>query len=338
VKGIAQTLKRPAQKESNLVIVSATTMGKDFKIIRIQLEGMAGSGKSHMILQIIKHMHEVMKIKLEDIKMCFIDCDKKGIAPLLYSQTIPTEYQDCIRYAKCENIWEVYEATDIFEKELRDHKAKTGVDGWLVIENMGEVWYYCQRDYVEAAYDIPYVQLLMEKQEEAVSRGKKTLPALDQMLDYRNINPLHNEWANRISNGDYNLLWTCHEKTRKFQKGDEEVEVVAGAGQKDNDARVDFILRMYNDKGKFYLDSRKLRSLSLQINKEVLKENSFTTFINKFYSILEIDCKRRKIIIPDFIWNKKLEPTITSTKTTDKKKKEVAKEEKVEEDSEEIEI
>ena len=306
MSGIADSLKKGKIGKSKLSIVSGAKMGKDFSILRIQLEAMAGAGKSHMILSIIKHMHEVMGIPLEDIKMCFIDCDKKGVAPLLYSQVIPVEYQDCIRYAKCDNIWEIYDAVKIFDAELLEHKEKTGVDGWLIVENMGQVWYFCQRDYVEAAYQIPYTQLLLERQEEAHARGKKTLPALDQMLDYRNINPLHNEMANKISRGAYNLLWTCHPKTRRFQEGDEQVDKIAGEGQKGNDARVDIILRLYNDRGRFLADSRKLRSLSKSFTKVVLAEGSFTTLIEKYDEMLQKDCKRRGIKLPKFFWSGKV--------------------------------
>lgn len=310
-------------------------MGKAFSIIRIQLEGMAGSGKSHFLLSIIKHMNEKMGIPLNDILVCFIDCDKKGVAPLLFSQVIPLDFQERIRYAKCDTIWEVYDAYKIFDAELLEHKMKTGVDGWMVIENMGSVWYFCQRDYVEAAYRIPYTQLLMERQEEAHSRGKKTLPALDQMLDYRNINPLHNELANKVSRGDYNLCWTCHPTTRKFQEGDEQVEKVCGAGQKGNDARVEFILRMYYDRGKFYMDSRKIRGLNNNFNRLNLTENAFTVFVEKYADMLKKDCKRRGIETPDFLWAMKAKPKKPKTKKVEKVEKPT---EDSDDDDEEIEL
>jgi len=336
MSSIAESIKKGKVGKSELQIVSGATMGKSFDIIRIQLEGMAGSGKSHLLLSIIKHMVEKMGIKLDDILMCFIDCDKKGVAPLLFSQVIPLEYQERIRYVKCDNIWEVYDAYNIFDAELLAHKKATGVDGWLVIENMGAVWYFCQRDYVEAAYRIPYTQLLMERQEEAHARGKKTLPALDQMLDYRNINPLHNEFANRASRGEYNLCWTAHPNTRKFQEGDEQVEKVCAAGQKDNDARVEMILRMYYDKGKFYMDSRKLRGLNNNFNRLPLTENSFTVFVEKYADMLNKDCKRRGVVTPDFPWVKKVKPKKTKGKKVEKEDK--PNEDNEEDDDETIEL
>lgn len=302
---ISDQIKRGSKRSQPIKIISGATLGQTFEIIRIQLEGYAGGGKSHFLLAIIRHMHEVMNIPLKDILVCIIDCDKKGIAPLLFSKVIPIEYQECIKYAKCNTIFESYEAFKLFEPMLLENKKSTGVDGWMYIENMGELWYFCQRDYVEAAYHIDYVQMLIEKQEEAHAKGKKTLPALDQMLDYRNINPLHNELANKMTRGEYNTCWTCHSKTRKFQEGDMEVEKVMGAGQKDNDARVEFILRMYNLKGQFLADSRKLRSLEYNFNKLKMSVNSFTDFINKYDDMLKKDCKRRGEKKPNFIWTGK---------------------------------
>jgi len=333
---IADSLKKSMAGKSCVNIVSGADKGKDFNVLRIQLEGMAGSGKSNFILQLITHMHEVMGIPLDKILLCFIDCDKEGVAPLLFSQIIPLEYQECIQYAKCDDIWQVYDAFKIFDQRLIEHKAETGMDGWLVIENMGSVWYFCQRDYVEATYRIPYVQLLMERQEEAYARGKKTLPALDQMLDYRNINPLHNELANKAARGEYNLLWTAHPTTRKFQEGDMEVEKVVAAGQKGNDARVDFILRLYYDKGKWFADSRKLRSLTHNFTKLVLPEKSFTAFLEKYGEMLKKDTKKRGVKMPSFSWLQKYKGK--KSKSAEKPKGAPEKQQDSDDDEEEIEL
>jgi hypothetical protein len=311
---MSEALKKGNVGKATLKIMSAGEMGKSFKIIRIQLEGMAGSGKSHFLLAIVRHMHEVMGIPLDDILCCLIDCDKQGIAPLLFSEVIPREYQERIQYAKCDNIWQVYDAFKIFDEQLIEHKKKTGRDGWLMVENMGAVWYFCQRDYVEAAYRIPYTQLLLERQEEAYARGKKTLPVLDQMLDYRNINPLHNEFANKITRGEYNTCWTAHTTTRTSQEGDTTVEKVVGGGQKDNDTRVDFILRLYNDKGRFYIDSRKLRSLENTFNQLPTGANSFTSFIEKYEEMLKKDCKKKGVNLPPFFWSQKQSNVSIATK------------------------
>lgn len=346
---LADSLRKKKEGKTEVKIVSGAEKGKSFSIIRIQLEGLAGSGKSHFILQIIKHMHEVMSIPLDKILLCFMDCDKEGVAPLLFSQTIPLEYQECIQYTKCNNIWEAYDAFKVFDERLIEHKTKTGQDGWLVIENMGELWYFCQRDYVEAVYQMEYVQLLMERQEEAYARGKKTLPALDQMLDYRNINPLHNELANKATRGEYNLLWTAHPSTRKFQEGDEVVEKVVASGQKYNDARVDFILRLYKERGKWFADSRKLRGLNVDFNKLPISEASFTTFVTKYTEVLERDTKRRGVKMPYFRWVKKVKaeevveeadakPSLKESKPkkSSEKDEEFASEKEEEDDSVEI--
>jgi len=318
MSSMSEALKKGNVGKTNIKVVSAADMGKSFKIIRIQLEGMAGSGKSQFLLSIVKHMHEVLGIPLDKVLVCLIDSDKKGIAPLLFSEVIPREYQERIQYAKCDNIWQVYDAFKIFDEALIQHKKDTGVDGWLMVENMGSIWYFCQRDYVEAAYRMPYTQLLLERQEEAYARGKKTLPVLDQMLDYRNINPLHNEFANKITRGEYNTCWTSHTTTRTSQEGDITVEKVVGGGQKDNDTRVDFILRLYNNQGRFYLDSRKLRSLENNIT-SLLIPNSFTSFITKYEEMLRKDCKRKGVVLPPIYWTTK-HADKTTAKKEDKSK------------------
>lgn len=328
MKGIASALQRGASKDTeenkNATIVDANTMGNDIEIIRMQVEGMSGAGKSHFLLSIVKHAIEVMGIPPEKTLFCLIDCDKKGIAPLFFSKVIPVEYQKRIQYAKCDNIWQVYDAFQKFDKQLREWREKTGFDGWLFVENMGTIWYMCQRDYVESVYHIPYTKLLLDRQEEASSKGKKTLPALDQMLDYRNINPLHNELANSMANGEYNLCWTTTTKTRQFQEGDNDVQKVVGAGQKDNDYRVDFILRLYNTKGTFFSDSRKLRSVDKNFN--MLKNPTFTNFVNKWYEMLKRNSKKRGLKTPKIKWN---------TKQTIDEEEKSTEEEKVEEEKDE---
>lgn len=345
--GMEKHLSKSSQRSQPVKIISGRALGENFDVIRIQVEGLAGGGKSHFLLAIIRHMHEVLGLSLEQIKICIIDCDKRGIAPLLFSQVIPLKYQDCIEYAKCNTVFEAYEAYELFNKSLLEHEKETGVKGWMYIENMGALWYFCQRDYVEAAYHIEYVQMLIEKQEEAHARGKKTLPALDQMLDYRNINPLHNELANKITRGDYNSCWTAHTTTRKSQEGNNEVEKVVGGGQKDNDTRVDFILRLYNLKGRFLADSRKLRSLENNFNELVLTEKSFTVFIEKYHDMLTRDCKKRGVKIPDFYWVKKQSTDKAVQKDEEKPKpqkkpteqpRKAKKETKEENDDEEIEL
>lgn len=336
--GIEKQIKRGSKRSKEVKVVKGSVLGQTFDVVRIQAEGSAGGGKSHFLLSIIRHMHEVMGIPLEHIKVCLIDCDTHGIAPLLFAQVIPFEYQDCIEYTKCETIFEAYDALKLHEESLAKHEKETGVKGWLMVENMGKVWYFCQRDYVEAAYHVDYVQMLIERQEEAHARGKKTLPALDQMLDYRNINPLHNEFANKITRGAYNLIWTTHTTTRKFQEGDMDVDKVVGAGQKDNDTRVDFIIRLYTLKSQFLCDTRKLRSLEHNLNRFKLPSLAFTAIVEKYYDMLRKDCRKRGVKVPAFYWmtkaKKQTETVKPATKKSDKPKPPVVEDD----DDEEIEL
>lgn len=324
--GIARALKGK-QLKSGVKFETAADVAQRFNVFRTQAEGPAEGGKSHFMLKAFEHIVEYQGVPLDETMFCLIDSDKEGVSPLLLSGVIPVKYQEQMRYAKCENIWQVYEAFEEFDGQLKDYHQETGRYGCMAHENMGKLWYFAQRDYVEAAFHIPYVEHLMKRQEEATARDKKTLPALDQMLDYRNINPLHNELAEKMAMKNYNLIWTALPKERKFQEGNEEVKRVVGEGQKGNDARVDFIIRLYETNGMHFADSRKLRGTSNNFIRLKVEENSFTTVMLKWHELFKRRCKKNKTPVPEIAFMKKDDAV--------KRKDEVPEEELEEEDDEE---
>ena len=80
-------------------VLSGTEL-RDIGIMRCQFEGAAKSGKSRMLLDVIRHMHEVMKLEIDEIFLCIIDFDKDGLHHLLESEVLPRKYHSCIRYWK----------------------------------------------------------------------------------------------------------------------------------------------------------------------------------------------------------------------------------------------
>jgi hypothetical protein len=95
---------------------------------------------------------------------------------------------------------------------------------------------------------------------------------------------------------------------------------------------------LYNDKGRFYLDSRKLRSLENNMSQLPIP-NSFTSFIEKYVDMLKKDCKRKGVDLPPFYWLQKSGKGSTSAKEdkpkTSTKQPRAAKEEVKEEEEEE---
>ena len=161
-------------------------------LLRAQFEGSAKSGKSRMMLDVIRHMHEVMGFELDEIMMCVIDFDKDGIQKLLESNVLPRKYHQCLRYWKLDlsgyPMLEAYAALDHFEDLMFKHHKDTGVMPVCAVENVGAAWTEAQNSYCKIVYGRTMVELMMESKVEAERQSKKTLPALDQLHDYKIIN------------------------------------------------------------------------------------------------------------------------------------------------------
>jgi hypothetical protein len=295
---ISSSLKKGAEGKPQLSKLSSIA---DFRKVRVQIEGGADSGKSFFILGIAKHFVEHLGWPRKKICMGLIDFDKEGIGPLLFAKVIPTKLQNQIEYKKIEKAEEAYDALGLMEDVFEKWEAKTGFTPWYFCDNMGEFWEMCQRDYGEKVTGKPYYKILEDKQMEAVSRDKKTLPVFDHLLDYRNINPIHNGFANFITRKRFNLCWSCLLTTRDFEENGEKIKRVVGAGQKGNEARVDFIFRRYREKifkgttvsyRKAYIDAHKLRGVSGGLTH--VKPADFTTVTLQWYKMYLKEMKRKK--------------------------------------------
>jgi len=268
---------------------------RDTGIMRLQFEGAAKCGKSRNMLDVIRHMHEVMKLEIDEILLCIIDFDKDGLHSLLESETLQRKYHDCIRYWKIDLSkhpqLEAYAALDHFEDLLEKHRKKTGFMGVMGTENIGTAWAECQSDYCKIIYKKSIVELLIESKVEAERKGKATLPALSQLHDYKIINPYWLNFANALTMGNYHLIWTCYQYEREVEEhGGKKTKRICGQGQKDNDGKVDWIVTLYRETGNYYATFRGVRGISGNVK---IKRPNFTKIVRSIYEIMESEIARK---------------------------------------------
>ena len=82
----------------------------------------------------------------------------------------------------------------------------------------------------------------------------------------------------------------------------EEIERTVGAGQKYNEAKVDFIFRRYRKRksNAAYIDGHKQRGVSGRLMK--VQPADFTTVMNSWYKLLTIEMKKKKLPVPEIPW------------------------------------
>lgn len=280
----------------------------EIDIVRMQIEGGKDAGKSTFVLSMMSHLSKKMKMPDEEILVCIMDFDKRGIGRLLKKNVIPKSLQKRIIYWKCTDIMDAYDAWDYMRSKLNKHVKRCGhtAGAWIVIENTGAMWDFAQDYYAETIEGMSMRELLLKKKKEAKRKGHVAFSAFGSQRDaYKVINPLHNNLRNKITDSDFNVIFTCHLKDvyGNAESGTEgKVVGQKGEGQKKNDADMDFIIRCTLDhKSNSHLKQlRASKDTDLKFKKE--KDMNFTRFWKWIYVIMKREAEKEGRSRPSKYW------------------------------------
>jgi hypothetical protein len=240
-----------------------------YRPYKMQVEGDFGAGKSHFALSVIAYLKSV-GIKPEDTHIFIIDLDD-GMFPLFKRNIIPAEYEESIEYEMATTFNEVRDLTDKALEELK--KCNNPLGAWLIIDNMGFAWEWVRDTFAEEIYQMSYQELGLKRRMESESQHKK-MPVLNQRDDYGVINPMHNNWAEKIKRSGVNFIWTCLLKAETFDTtGRNDKIALRGEGQKHNGARVEYIVRLQLENG-----TRKASLIKSRYTSHVFSDETDLTF------------------------------------------------------------
>lgn len=218
----------------------------------IKLQGFSGAGKSTWGLTFFSHY--AANVKPDEALMCIIDCDLEGQADLVARDDIvPPNLRSRILRKVCRTPDEVNDISLAFIDLMRQHQEEhpNGVRV-MVMENEGAYYLSCREHYAVSVHGKSEGELLLSRQQEAISQGKKTLPAYaeGQMHAYKVINKLFYSPYERLKIGgemyNYHFLSTVLLKTKTENYGTpNENRVVLAAGRPDmTDPLFDWIVEM----------------------------------------------------------------------------------------------
>jgi len=219
----------------------------------MKVQGFSGSGKSTFALTFFAH-HAAELADPEAALMCIIDCDLEGQADLIArDEIVPEALRPRILRKVCRNPDDVNDMSLAFIDLMRQHADEypTGVRV-LVMENEGAFYLSCREHYASSVHGMSEGELLLARQQEAISSGKKTLPtyAEGQMHAYKVINKLFYSPYERLKIAGemfgYHFLSTVLLKTKTENYGTpNETRVVLAAGRPDmTDPLFDWIIEM----------------------------------------------------------------------------------------------
>ena len=219
----------------------------------MKVQGFSGSGKSTFALTFFSH-HAANLDNPDAALMCIIDCDLEGQADLVArDEIVPEALRPRILRKVCRNPDDVNDMSLAFIDLMRQH-ADEHPDGVrvLVMENEGAFYLSCREHYATSVHGMSEGELLLARQQEAISSGKKTLPtyAEGQMHAYKVINKLFYSPYERLKVAGemfgYHFLSTVLLKTKTENYGTpNETRVVLAAGRPDmTDPLFDWIIEM----------------------------------------------------------------------------------------------
>jgi len=245
--------KKKAQNYADLIASCDT--GEDMIRNRprhMKVQGFSGSGKSTFALSFFAH--HASEVAPDASLMCIIDCDLEGQADLVArDEIVPPNLRSRILRKVCRTPDEVNDMSLAFIDLMRQHK-EDHPDGVrvMVMENEGAFYLACREHYASSVHGMTEGELLLSRQQEAISQGKKTLPAYaeGQMHAYKVINKLFYSPYERLKIGGemygYHFLSTVLLKTKTENYGTpNESRVVLAAGRPDmTDPLFDWIVEM----------------------------------------------------------------------------------------------
>lgn len=198
-------------------------------------------GKTTFALSIIPWLQK-LGYTPEQIKILFIDIDD-GTLPLLAKGIVPKEFFPSIHYELVHNFGGIVKVTNEMLPILQKHQKEFGLaTAWIITDNMKIAWQWAREHVSMEVYGMPEYEMALLKRVEAQAKDKKSLPALNQLHDYGIINAMYNGWAEKIKYSGVNFIWLT--PTSEWEDYNTKIKHVQPAGQGDNEARVDHILRL----------------------------------------------------------------------------------------------
>ena len=169
----------------------------------IKLQGFSGSGKSTFALSFFAHHSK--GLKPEECLLTIVDCDMEGQADLVAREDIiPAALRPRILRKVCQTPDEVNDYVLAFIDLHRQHQEEhpNGVRV-MVMENEGAYYMSVRNHYAESVHGLSEGDLLLSRQRQALSEGKKTLPTYEegQMHAYKVINRLFIQPYERLKMG-----------------------------------------------------------------------------------------------------------------------------------------
>ncbi len=218
----------------------------------MKIQAFSGGGKTTWALGFFGKASE--GLDPESCLMTIIDCDLEGQAALIKRDDIVRpEIKSRIYRKVCRDPDQVNEAVLAFIDLHRQHKANHP-DGCRVMlfENEGAYYVNCRDFYAQTVHGQSEADLMLSRQAQAISEGKKTLPAFSegQMHSYKVINRVFFTPFERMKIGaemfDYHFLSTVllREYTENYGTANEK-QVITAAGRADlTDPLFDWIIQL----------------------------------------------------------------------------------------------
>lgn len=172
----------------------------------IKSRGFSGAGKTHFGLTYFAHQAKDMDP--EASLLCIIDCDFEGQRELIMRDSIiPPELKGRIMRKVCVEPEEVNNFARAFIHKMKLHAAQyPNGNRVILLENEGSFYLQCRDKYSLEVHGMSEGELLLDRQKQAVSQGKKTLPTYEegQMHAYKVINKM-------FSDPFYRLKLACND-------------------------------------------------------------------------------------------------------------------------------
>lgn len=175
-------------------LLAATQSGTEMSTRRwrhMKLQGFPSAGKSHFALQF--WAHEAMKGKPEEALLTIIDFDYEGQSELVArDEIVPPQLRERIMRKVVRDVKEVDLYVQAFIRAQNRHATEypDSTARMLMFENEG-AFYLAVRDFYSIeVHGMSEGDLMLSRQQEAISNDKKTLPTFKegQMHAYKVIN------------------------------------------------------------------------------------------------------------------------------------------------------
>lgn len=188
----------------------------------------------------------------EEVMVGFVDNDD-GVLPLARKGAVDKKWFPSMKYAPCSNFKQVEKAANELIPQLQAHKKEHGTGtAWFIMDNTQALWQWARDKYALDVYGMRESTLARKKRKEAESKGKYTLPVFKQEVDYGAINGMYGDLMEYIKLSGVNFIWLAPAKDE--YEDNEPTGVKIPGGQKHDPGRVDNLVYLYREKGKYYGD------------------------------------------------------------------------------------